>query len=246
MRGCVGFPDAVNICSHNNVPNRAFQEVIVHNKNSSKLVWLKSLVAGAAMAVAASAQAVPVSPTEPTQWPVASYTLSQDGANNGWYNDNGNDLTDGIKSASIVHGYSAWTPYVLWDGYSPTITFDLGQVRSVGSITGYFVTHPIAAVYLPTTATVRFSDDGVTFGPDIVQGLWDQTELSNDTPVERSLLAAPGQGRFVSVTLQSPGRWFALGEVTFQAPVPEPEGWALLVAGLGVLATLRLRRSPRA
>lgn len=215
----------------------------MHNKKS-KSFWLKPLVAGAAMlAAATSAHAVPVGPAEPTQWPVSSYTLSQDGANNGWYNDNGNDLTDGIKSASIVHGYSAWTPYVLWDGYSPTITFDLGQVRSVGSITAYFVTHPIAAVYLPKAATVRFSDDGVSFGPEIVQGLWDETALYNDTPVERSLLASPGQGRFVSVTLQSPGRWFALGEVTFQAPVPEPEGWAMLAAGLGVVAALRARRS---
>lgn len=212
------------------------------NKKSGSF-WLKSLVAGAALlAAATSAHAVPAGPAEPAQWPVLSYTLDQDGANNGWYNDNAKDLTDGIKSASIVHGYSAWTPYVLWDGYSPTITFDLGQVRSVGAITGYFVTHPIAAVYLPKTATVRFSDDGVSFGPEIVKGLWDETTLYNDTPVERSLLASPGQGRFLSVTLQSPGRWFALGEVTFQAPVPEPEGWAMLAAGLGVVTALRARR----
>ncbi len=214
----------------------------MHNKNSRSF-WLKSLVAGAAMlAAATSAHAVPAGPAEPTQWPVSSYTLSQDGANNGWYNDNGNDLTDGAYGMTVGGGYAAWAPYVLWDGHSPTITFDLGEVRAVGSITGHFLTYPSAAVYLPLTATVRFSDDGVLYGAGIVRGLWDATPLVNDTPVTLSLLASPGQGRFVSVTLQSPGRWIALSEVTLQAPVPEPQTWALLVAGLGLVTTLRARR----
>ena len=217
----------------------------MHHKQS-RLVWLNSFAAGLALVATASVRATPVDTTAPVQWPVSSYTLSQDGAYNGWYNDNGNDLNDGIKSASVVNGYGAWTPYVLWDGYSPTITFDLGQVRSVGSITGYFVTYPGAAVYLPKTATVSFSDDGVVFGAGTVKGLWDDTPLVNDMPVELALLASPGQGRYVSVTLETPGRWIALGEVTFQAPVPEPEGWALLAAGLGVVAGLRVRRRSNA
>lgn len=216
----------------------------MHNKQSR--FWQKSLAAGVCLMAAAVAQGAQAAPAEPASWPVVSYTLSQDGANNGWYNDNGNDLTDGVPAGTISPGYAYWQPYVLWDGYSPTVTFDLGETRSVGSVTGYFVTHPQAAVYLPLTATVRFSDDGLAFGPGIVQALWDGTPLSGDTRVELSLLASPGQGRFVSVTLETPGRWFALGEVTFQAPVgavPEPEGWALLAAGVGVVATLRARRS---
>lgn len=185
-------------------------------------------------------------PVVPSALPVSSYTLSQDGANNGWYNDNGNDLNDGVHGVTVAGGYAAWSPYVLWDGYSPTVTFDLGQTRSVGSIIGHFITYPSAAVTLPLKATVRFSDDGVLFGADIVQGLWDDTPLANDTPVELSLLASPGQGRFVSVTLQTPGRWIALGEVTFQSAVPEPEALALLLAGLGIVTTLRSRRGKRA
>ena len=71
------------------------------NKKSGSF-WLKSLVAGAALlAAATSAHAVPAGPAEPTQWPVSSYTLSQDGANNGWYNDNGNDLTDGAYGMTV-------------------------------------------------------------------------------------------------------------------------------------------------
>ena len=185
-------------------------------------------------------------PVAPSTWPVVSYTLSPDGANNGWYNDNGDDLTDGVYGGPVGGGYAAWSPYVLWDNVSPTITFDLGQSRSVGSITGYFIAYPSAAVYLPTQATVSFSDDGVLFGQGIVQALWDDTPLTNDMPFELSLLASPGQGRFVSVTLQTPGRWFALGEVSIQSAVPEPESWALLLAGLGVVTTLRSRRGKRA
>lgn len=246
MGGCVGFPDAVNICSHNNVSNRAFQEVVVHNKNSSS-VWLKSLVAGAAMAAAATLHATPVASPSPAVLPVTGYTLSVNGPT-GWYgyDDAGGELTDGLKGMTVGGGYWNWSPYVLWSSQSPTITFNLGEVRSVGSIIGHFLAYPGAGVTLPKTATVSFSDDGVTFGPAIVQALWDGTPLINDTPVELSLLASPGQGRYVSVTLETPGHWFALSEVTLLAPVPEPEGWALLAAGLGVLATLRLRRSPRA
>lgn len=193
-----------------------------------------------------SAQATSATP----DLPVVSYTLSVDGPHNGYgYNDNGGDLTDGVFGMTVGGGYYNWAPYVLWDNVSPTITFDLGQVRAVGGITGYFLAYPSAAVTLPPEAIVSFSNDGVAFGAPVALDLSPQFPggLGNDQPVVLSLLAAPGQGRFVALTLQTPGRWIALSEVTFQAAaVPEPQAWSLLMAGLGVVLMVRrqgLRRS---
>jgi MYXO-CTERM domain-containing protein len=177
--------------------------------------------------------------------PVQSYTLSSDGAPQYGYNDGGNDLTDGVMDVQVYGGYYQWSPYVLWDGVSPTITFDLGVSRQVSAIEGHFLTYPNAAVYLPLSASVRFSDDGVTYGDPVLQtsGYDLSSALGNDTPVTLSLLGAPGHGRFVSLTLVTPGRWIALGEVQLMSAVPEPQAVALALAGIGVLGLIRRRRS---
>jgi hypothetical protein len=178
--------------------------------------------------------------------PVSSYTLSQDGANNGWYNDSGGELTDGLVGGPVGPGYSYWAPYVLWDGHSPTITFDLGQNTQVGSLRAHFLTYPRAAVYLPLSATVSYSLDGIHFGPaqTVATGYDSTVSLANDQVVSLDFIT-PGQGRFVALSLETPGRWFALSEVQLMSPVPEVQaGWLAVAGGALALAVGRRRKTP--
>lgn len=179
---------------------------------------------------------------------VDSYTLSVNGPNNGYgYNDPGGQLTDGVIPAGVGAGYNNWAPYVLWDGKSPTITFDLGSDQAVGQIRAHFLTYPKAAVYLPLSATVRYALDGGEFGEAVTvpTGYVSGGVLAHDTPVMLSF-NTPGVGRLVQLTLQTPGRWFALSEVQLLAPttpVPEAQSAWLALGGLAVCAwALRRRR----
>lgn len=175
--------------------------------------------------------------------PVSSYTMDLPGAG-GAYADSGNELIDGVMDVRVYGGYNLWDPYVLWDGASPTITFDLGVSRQVDAVQGHFLTYPNAAVYLPLAATFKFSDDGINYSAPVtyLTGYTDTIPLGNDQPVTLSLLGASGQGRYVAMKLTTPGRWIALGEVQLLSAVPEPESLALALAGLGVVASLGMRR----
>ena len=161
------------------------------------------------------------------------------------------ELTDGVKSASVVAGYGAWSPYVLWDGYTPVITFDLGANFAVSGIQAYFKYYPTAAVYIPPSADIRFSNNGVNYGA-IQLRTFSVAELApggDDASPSYNLLTATGIGRYVEVTLNTPGRWIALSEVEFYGsatPVPEPETYAMLLAGLGMLGYATRRRKQNA
>lgn len=191
---------------------------------------------------------------------VSSYSMP-DGANlHGAYYDNlyngsqspagflsggTGDLTDGVLSASVAAGYGAWAPYVMWDGQSPTITFDLGSIHTVSSVKAYFKYYPQAAVYMPGSVNLRFSSDGLNYGSTQLRSLSvsERVPGGNDSNGIFELLTSPGSGRFVELTLNNgpEGRWLALAEVVFDgtpgvpASVPEPGSAGLLLVALAAL-----------
>lgn len=202
------------------------------------LLPVTAMLAGLCSSMAVQAQQV---------LPVGSYTLSVNGPNNGYgYNDPGGQLTDGIIGGGVGAGYSNWAPYVLWDGSSPTITFDLGQDQAVGQVRAHFLTYPNAAVYLPLSATVRYAPSGGAFGEatTVPTGYGAGMALGHDTPVTLTF-DTPGMGRFVALTLQTPGRWFALSEVQLLSPitpVPEAQTASLALSGLALMGWAWCRR----
>ena len=214
-----------------------------------KYVAFKNMGAGLWSAAVMAAALLPLAGAQAQQvLAVDSYTLSVNGPNNGYgYNDPGGQLTDGLIPAGVGAGYNNWAPYVLWDGRSPTITFDLGSDQAVGQIRAHFLTYPRAAVYLPLSATVRYALDGGEFSQAVTvpTGYVSGGTLAHDTPVMLTF-NTPGVGRQVQLTLETPGRWFALSEVQLiapTAPVPEAQTAWLALAGVGVCAwALRRRR----
>jgi hypothetical protein len=94
---------------------------------------------------------------------------------------------------------------------------------------------------------LRVSNDGVNFS-SIQTRTFTAQELApaggNDADGVYQLLAAPTTARYIELTLnnQTNNRWVALSEVSFTAAVPEPETYAMLLAGLGLMAGVARRK----
>lgn len=230
---------------------------LTHRRFTSRSATAALSTALLATLAAPAAQAGPTFQT----LAVSSYAM-WDGPNNGYgYNDgsyNGSnqggflsggtgDLSDGAYGMQVGAGYHAWAPYVLWYRSSPTITFDLGSVQTVDSVVGHFLAYPGAAVYMPALSAVRFSNDGLNWSPQLSQAL-STPAFGNDTPVALNLLAAAGSGRYVELSLTTPGAWIALSEVVLSqqiSPVPEPASGLLALLGLAGLRLMRRRSAAR-
>ncbi len=218
---------------------------------------IKHLVAAAILAASAAAQAAPItvatySMPDGAPYFGAYYDNAYTGSNTGGFLSGGKgDLTDGVFGTSVVTGYGAWSPYVLWYQQSPVITFDLGAIHTLDSVTTYFKYYSSAAVYIPASVGVRFSSDGISFGATQVRSL-SSTEryLSDNMDGIYQLLATPGVGRYVELTLNNlpENAWIALAEVVFDGSlggvsnVPEPASGALILAALAAMG-LRGKRA---
>jgi hypothetical protein len=174
-----------------------------------------------------------------------SYTGTRTGGGAGMLSGGEGDLTDGASNMSVGGGYWEWSPYILWYGTSPTLTFDLGGHYSVDSVTVSFIDYPVAAVLLPTDAWVSFSDDGLSFGTAQMRSFSAlERSLGNDQTATYEVLGSTEAGRYVQLTLWSAGAWTAVSEVRFDgspSAVPEPTSALLMLGGLAGLASWRRR-----
>lgn len=173
---------------------------------------------------------------------------------NGFLSGGVGDLTDGVLTALVAAGYGAWAPYVLWQ-ISPTITFDLGSLYDVSNVTSYFKYYPQAGVYIPSSVGLRISNDGINF-TTIQSRIFSPAELvpgGNDANGIYQLLPSTVTARYIELTLSNPSLWIALSEVTFNGTsgslnpavaVSEPESYAMMLAGLGLLGANTRRRKP--
>ena len=214
-----------------------------------------------ALGMLSSAHALPIT--------VQSYSMLDGPALFGAYNDNlyngtnvngflsggVGDLTDGVLTASVGAGYGAWAPYVLWQ-ISPIITFDLGGLYDVSNLTSYFKYYPQAGVYIPGSIGLRISNDRINF-TTIQSRIFSPAELvpgGNDANGIYQLLPSTVTARYIELTLSNPNAfWLALSEVTFNGTpgsfnpavaVSEPETYAIMMAGLCLLAANARRRKP--
>ena len=138
-----------------------------------------------------------------------------------------------------LYGYTGDAATFGFSGTTPTVSGDTNRVAlATGSlVSGAVGTVPVGGSYSP------FARANLTF---------------NITPAGTGFFASPQpfysmvMSAFINTTSQvnviSPNEFTIFqggGSVNFAAPIPEPETYALMLAGLGVVAFVARRRRPR-
>lgn len=220
---------------------------------------IQTLLAGALIFNLAHVQAAVQKPTSYDMF--NGYGTASGGSYNYWdadYGGSGNptqdfsplsgglgDLTDGVVAGlnwDQVENLAGTGPYVGWRDIDPVITFHFAQPTSFASLT---VHHDDADGYGNVATPDRFV---VTVGTKV------HTLMISDPPggapfASQILLPAGFVGDTLSLQIFRRDTALMLSEVTFDgqvAAVPEPQTYALLVAGLALVGAVARRRSGRA
>lgn len=172
----------------------------------------------------------------------SGYTLSTPGegqAQGGSFNyfdDGGNQLTDGILGANNWAANLGNGPAYEWVGWvrnEPTITFNFASPVDIDLVEIGFNRATGAGIYIPSTVTIAGNPTALVDG-NYINGArhWISfaTNLNNVTSVN------------ISLSDGNANRWIFVDEIRFSV-VPEPTTLALLAGGS--LALLRRRRAMR-
>lgn len=142
-------------------------------------------------------------------------------------------LTDGFTPANGTNWADATT--VSWQGLGVFggVEIDLGGSFIVSSIT---LSHDNNDLYFLTYPNNTGGVGLVPFGPAYNSGGMNTSSMTFASPITVSKLSFFGFGG---------DGYYSLGEVTVMGvavPVPEPEGYAMFLAGLGLIGALARRR----
>ena len=147
------------------------------------------------------------------------------------------DLTDGIIAADnwfVTEAPAGNGPYVGWT-LDPTITFHWNAPVNVSSVTFHFDdSNGSGGVSAPASVDVN----GINFPI---------SDPAGSAPFAFVANGLSFTGNDLSVTIHRSNAWVFLSEVEFNvSPVPEPETYAMLLAGLGLIGFAVRRRKAAA
>lgn len=146
------------------------------------------------------------------------------------------DLTDGIIATTnwyVAEAPAGPGPYVGWT-LDPTITFHWNASTSISSVTFYFDDADGAGgVSPPSSVTVN----GVNYAV---------ADPVGSAPFSFTAGGVSFTGNDLVVSIQRSNQWVFLSEVQFNVgAVPEPETYAMMLVGLGLVAAVARRRRAR-
>ncbi|MBS0299763.1 MAG: FxDxF family PEP-CTERM protein [Proteobacteria bacterium] len=144
------------------------------------------------------------------------------------------DLTDGIIATDnwfVTEAPVGNGPYVGWLNMDPVITFHWNSPVNVTSVTFYFDdANGAGGVSAPASVDVNGTNFPIA-------------DPVGSAPFSFVASGLSFTGNDLAVTLHRNNAWVFLSEVQFNvSPVPEPETYAMLLAGLGLLSFAARRR----
>lgn len=166
-----------------------------------------------------------------------NYTGSGSTSTDGAYLSGGlGDLTDGIVTNLnwySIENNGGTGPYVGWLDINPTITFHFASSVNINSISIHADdSNGIGGVRLPSSVAFNGGAPLSVVDPDA------STSPSFLTFSNLSLI-----GSDLSITLSRGDRWIFVDEISFNtSAVPEPETYAMFLAGLGLMGAVSRRR----